>query len=629
MNADIELGSSPRHQLYPEVPLQQAMRVLPSDNYVKLLHRLLAAASAVMTSLAFFNYGCYQRVHGEAMDSADTILRHQAAATTLLLTFAFWFSLLTWGDKKVVDSAKSPTGIIRLFLAGLPQDSLMISYRQLQGERPHQMARILPMAQTWFDKNRLHPGMNTEVEMRQAANEAQFIFVFISDDYFESAACRIEWQEIRRRHFDTYALIVNGTWDRNRTARYLPHGCTWEKLTIWEPPERGPLDEAWLLERLIDSEVMGRLLRDNTPSISESWRPTAELLAGTFRVGLLRNVSSMSVSVLGVMLALSQRALVSSCWGDGTLTRLTLFSVAAYGAMVPLVALGLTIAIRFGTAGIIPHLDYTLPEEVWLLIILVRLGVVDPLPVYMSPSLQATHDVMFKVLLRAEAITTATNDDSAAFHYVFLDEEFSQEHVFDSTPPRSWVRSTRKGINQPTAADEWVEALVDFIETTRNRAPRLGTDEFLYYTRLNSSVLFKHSSIGRKNIMAKRMFACGKPPSDEILASRMLMVALRTPYYNHSIREPSASVKLTNPTYSGSMTVGIRRYSRWTIHVTMMAVVVLAVSTIALCNLWTDIRWASLPPELRLGLAITPLAISAPYGFQMRMGLMRIPSWLL
>jgi hypothetical protein len=307
----------------------------------------------------------------------------------------------------------------------------------------------MPEGQTWIDTARLLPGADTGNQTRRAAAGAGFVFVFVSDAYFQSSSCAIEWEQVRRKPVHTYALIVCGPWDMARHAARAPDGRAWSELLIWHPPvetrrrrllaslvgtKPNSLSIRWLLAHLCASGSLNYILEASTPAISHQWRPTAEALVGQRRwLGLERRMPSVVLLLVCAMLAcaifeldaaLAPLADVPGAERLGAARALLGVSTALVCCAC---AAAVSVKLSSGVWTYLPPGDRSrVPPAGWLCVVLAQLRVVRPVRVFISPSLlelaDGFHAQLFEALELGGALVREVDDACAAeFLYVDLD----------------------------------------------------------------------------------------------------------------------------------------------------------------------------------------------------------------
>jgi hypothetical protein len=92
----------------------------------------------------------------------------------------------------------------------------------------------------------------------------------------ESAACRIEWEQIIQKPANSFVLVPVQTFDFGKWEGRLPEGTKWEDFNIargaMAAAASGRLSE-WFLAELIHQGAAQYLMTHKTPAIYENWYP--------------------------------------------------------------------------------------------------------------------------------------------------------------------------------------------------------------------------------------------------------------------------------------------------------------------------------------------------------------------
>lgn len=407
-----------------DTALRGALSRLPRQSRIVRTYRVLTAIVLCTAVLICQAFGVLVSilVVPEASDE-----QQKAAAWLFTISFIFLPAVLAWGDKKVSQHVKSRTVVLRNLLAGLDPDAIMISYvwytrgfangpRRPLHTLPRQLGRLLPEAQTWIDVRRLIPGDETGTQTALAARDALFVFAFVSDSYFESPACLIEWAELRKKPLRSFVAIVVGTFTPARWRHLLPEGRRWEDLNVWTPPNETQIDAEWLLFKLIRAGILSDLLTHGSPAINENWRHTADALSGVRSIhGIVRKTPSASVAVIAAWLWTSSldmsRAIGSLDGFQAHAVSIVVLSTTA----LSLVAVGLVQQLMLGSYSLVTADWWDDSDALWLLVCLTKLQIVKPLDVFVSPTLLRVNSTFWDVIARAGCVRFTGADDDVAF----------------------------------------------------------------------------------------------------------------------------------------------------------------------------------------------------------------------
>jgi len=120
----------------------------------------------------------------------------------------------------------------------------------------------------WLDLENLIPGTQIAPTCNAAAKNAQFRFAFVSEDYFKSKNCGVEWVEIKDQPERSFIFAYPSTPDdKIKLLQDSGH-------KVFKTPEVAQIDASWLNENLIQSRATNVIFAIKTPPINEKWLPT-------------------------------------------------------------------------------------------------------------------------------------------------------------------------------------------------------------------------------------------------------------------------------------------------------------------------------------------------------------------
>lgn len=296
---------------------------------------------------------------------------------------------------------RSPAELLRVLFQGHPEGLFMASYQwndhptltqaqmkqpenqKFQGLLPRKIAVMMP--HSWLDIENLIPGTQIKPTCNMAAKNARFTFGFISEDYFKSANCGVEWTEIERRPGECILFAYPST-PKEKLEELSKMGHKIFKVEdVFD--RMGP---EWMLDHLISSRQANFMFALKTPPINEKWLPTLRYYFPTPDMQWLK----MSLPlILGYVLLLIWHISWSASGRVFELFRSpvigTLGVLAFFLPVIGIVIQLYFMVVTFGTGFAYPQL----PDVCLLLYLLKKLDVIPTIKVYTNCKSETDPDV--------------------------------------------------------------------------------------------------------------------------------------------------------------------------------------------------------------------------------------------
>lgn len=296
---------------------------------------------------------------------------------------------------------RSPDELLKVFFQGHPEGLFMASYQwndhptltqtqmkqpenqKFQGLLPRKIAVMMP--HSWLDIENLIPGTQIKPTCNMAAKNARFTFGFISEDYFKSANCGVEWTEIERRPGECI-LFAYPTTPKDKLAELEKMGHKIFKVEdVFDK-----MSPEWMLEYLLSSRQANFMFALKTPPINEKWLPTLRYYFPTPDWQWLK--FNLPI-ILGYLLLLAWHIGWSASYRIFALYRSPSVGVlGVFAFFLPFIGILINLyfmVVTFGTG--FSHPD--LPDVCLLLYLLKRLDVIPTVKVYSNCMADTDPDV--------------------------------------------------------------------------------------------------------------------------------------------------------------------------------------------------------------------------------------------
>ena len=185
-----------------------------------------------------------------------------------------------------------PTKLLSELFYGFPPGSFMVSYNWDHPDLPRRIAQDLlperPPAhpnKCWIDVEQLIPGTQIEEACAQAVKAAKLVLVFRTPQYMKSRNCLLELRTLMARN-DAHKCSLVYEYDdlpppdpqSDPSAEAEAPPDTSGLPRVKRPTTDAPYTAANLLEDLIESGAIRRLLQTRSPRINAQWLATASSL---------------------------------------------------------------------------------------------------------------------------------------------------------------------------------------------------------------------------------------------------------------------------------------------------------------------------------------------------------------
>ena len=192
--------------------------------------------------------------------------------------------------------------MLQLFFGGSRPGSFMVSYNwndltQYDTEAPRVLASLLPCS--WLDINELIAGVDVTEFCAEAAKNATFRFMFLSESYMASKNCMTEFNTIIQFPARSFAFVYDKQiLSTKRAGKEVNLKTELRNLGIpiivLQKPYK--LDSKFIFTELLRNEVgvdqvypaIKVLLQQRSPLIRSYWAATAAAICGDHPKGLMR-----------------------------------------------------------------------------------------------------------------------------------------------------------------------------------------------------------------------------------------------------------------------------------------------------------------------------------------------------
>lgn len=322
--------------------------------------------------------------------------------------------------------------LLKTIFGHFPDFSFMISYcwsddTHAQGHKGYRKGRIPRLIASWFgetcwiDIKKLIPGTQLRPAIVEACTNSAFRLAFVSEAYFASANCMVEWAVIDASPDKcivfAYPCVTPGQLqdmeDAGHTVYEIAHI---EKLLM--------KNSRWLLEALLSTRKATSLFHTSTPPMNEPrWYATLRFLdpsPGHRWIQQSLPLALFYLTYMALLFFLFVDVSIGTGWLVFSFQGFLIFfaSIAPLGGLVSM----LYYAWFFFDAG--GGERRALPYVCHLLYLLKALNIIDTVPVYAS----APHDLdpLYTNLVRDGIITLTSTPDKAALRVIDAEEEMME-----------------------------------------------------------------------------------------------------------------------------------------------------------------------------------------------------------